>query len=53
MNTRLTGIGFHASDRRCTQSASSAFWEASSAVLPSIPAVSRPALTSVTRRTLT
>ena len=52
MNTRLTGLGFHGSARRCNQSASSAFDCGSSAVLPSMPAVSRPALTSVTRRTL-
>ena len=50
--TRLTGRGVHDPDRCCTQSASAAFWEASSAVLPSTPAVSRPALISVTRRTL-
>src|SRR5215211_3343768 len=52
MNTRLTGLGFHGSARRCNQSPSSAFDCGSSAVLPSMPAVSRPALTSVTRRTL-
>jgi hypothetical protein len=52
MNTRLTGRGVHRVARCCTQSASSAFWEASSAVLPSTPAVLRPALISATRRTL-
>ena len=52
MNTRLTGLGFHGSARRCNQSANSAFDWGSSAVLPSMPAVLRPALTSVTRRTL-
>lgn len=52
MNTRLTGMAAHDEDPRCTQSASSALWDASSATLPSTPAVLRPALSSVTRRTL-
>src|SRR6266511_499230 len=50
--TRLTGLGFHDSARCCTRLANSAFTWGSSAVLPSIPAVLRPVLTSATRRTL-
>src|SRR5207344_1463804 len=52
MNTRLTGSAVHDRVGCWTQSASSAFWEASNATLPSTPAVLRPALTSATRRTL-
>lgn len=49
---RLTGLGLHGAEWCCIQSASSALDWGSSAVLPSMPAVLRPALTSVTRRTL-
>jgi hypothetical protein len=52
MNTRRTGIGDHRADRRCTQPASSAFWDADNEAFPSTPAVWRPALNSATRRTL-
>jgi hypothetical protein len=52
MNTRLTGRAVHSLERRCTQSASSALPGAVGTTLPSMPAVMRPALTSVTRRTL-
>src|SRR5947207_7694967 len=48
-----TGRGDHAAAPCCTQSARSAFSWASKTTLPSTPAVRRPALTSVTRRTLT
>jgi hypothetical protein len=49
---RRTGLGVHNADRRCTQQASSVFVPAHNAVLPSMPAVFRPALISATRRTL-
>jgi len=52
MNTRLTGWAFHGVEPCCTQTANSAFCDASGAVTPSMPAVRRPALTSATRRTL-
>src|SRR6516165_2177802 len=52
MNTRLTGRGLHASVSRCSQAAISAFSPPASTTLPSTPAVLRPALSSVTRRTL-
>ena len=52
MNTRLTGNGFH--DAQCPgiQQASSALSFDLSTNSPSIPAVERPALICVTRRTL-
>jgi hypothetical protein len=43
--------GSHPAVRRCAQSARSALDLGPSAVMPSIPAVMRPALTSATRRT--
>jgi hypothetical protein len=50
--TRLTGLGVHDRDRFWAQLAHSAFgWEPIT-TLPSTPAVRRPALSSVTRRTL-
>jgi hypothetical protein len=52
MSTRLTGRAVHSRERRWHQSARSAFWDAISTTLPSTPGVLRPALTSVTRRTL-
>ena len=51
--TRLTGRAAHGSARRCAQSARSALASGVSATSPSMPAVMRPALSSVTRRTLT
>ena len=51
--TRLTGRAIHGSARCCTHSARSALACGVSATSPSMPAVMRPALTSVTRRTLT
>ena len=51
MNTRLTGLGSQRSWCCCAQSASSAFSWACNATIPSTPAVARPALISVTRRT--
>src|SRR6266516_1691780 len=53
MNTRLTGRGLHAAAPCWSQAAISAFSRPASTTLPSTPAVLRPALTSVTRRTLT
>src|SRR6266566_3972783 len=53
MNTRLTGLGFHAVAPCWSQVAISAFSQPLSTTRPSTPAVLRPALTSVTRRTLT
>jgi len=53
MNTRLTGRAFHGAALCCNQSANSAFPRGSSTTIPSMPAVLRPALTSVTRRTPT
>src|SRR5664279_1104017 len=52
MYTRLTGWTVHSVRWCCTQSASSAFELGSSTTWPSTPAVPRPALISVTRRTL-
>src|SRR6266487_6320789 len=52
MNTRRTGIGVHEPWWCCTQSARLALSWGVSATCPSTPAVRRPALTSVTRRTL-
>jgi hypothetical protein len=52
MNTRRAGLGVHDADRCCTQQTSSAFASAHNAVLPSTPAVLRPALSCATRRTL-
>jgi hypothetical protein len=52
MNTRLTGRGVHAAQCRCAQPASSVLIWGSNTTLPSTPAVARPALISVTRRTL-
>ena len=51
MNTRRTGIGVHEPWWCCTQSARLALSSGVSATCPSTPAVRRPALTSVTRRT--
>ena len=48
----MTGRGFHAVAPCCSQSAMSAFSQPVSTTLPSTPAVLRPALSSVTRRTL-
>jgi len=50
--TRLTGHGDHGLARCCTQSANSTLSRALTTTLPSTPAVVRPALISVTRRTL-
>lgn len=52
MCTRLTGRGVQAEERYCAQLTRSVFDWGSSAVRPSTPAVLRPALISVTRRTL-
>ncbi len=52
MNTRLTGWGVHGRARCWTQRANAAFNWGSSTTFPSTPAVARPALISVTRRTL-
>ncbi|MDH6115616.1 hypothetical protein P3T34_007831 [Kitasatospora sp. MAP12-44] len=52
MNTLLTGRAFHGAALCCIQSANSALPWGSSTTIPSMPAVLRPALTSVTRRTL-
>ncbi len=51
--TRLTGRGLHTAAPRCSQAAISAFSQPASTMRPSTPAVRRPALISVTRRTLT
>src|SRR5450759_292004 len=50
--TRLTGRACHGSAGYCTRSTSSAFAVEDSTTSPSTPAVLRPALISVTRRTL-
>ena len=50
-HARLTGQGSHPALWCCAQSARSALDLGPSAVMPSIPAVMRPALTSATRRT--
>ena len=52
MKTRLTGLGLHAAAPCWSQEAISIFSLPPSTILPSTPAVLRPALTSVTRRTL-
>src|SRR5664279_3435009 len=52
MYTRLTGRACHGSELRCIQVTSSALAAGSSTTSPSMPAVLRPALISVTRRTL-
>ena len=52
MYTRLTGIALNASAGSCTLLASSALAFGVSAISPSTPAVRRPALRSVTLRTL-
>ena len=52
MYTRLTGRACHGPELCCTQSARSDLTDESSTTIPSTPAVARPALTSVTRRTL-
>src|SRR5664279_4487471 len=51
--TRLTGRACHGSVLCCTQSTSSILASGSDTTFPSTPAVLRPALRSVTRRTLT
>ena len=53
MYTRLTGRALNGSVIRCTLSASLALASGVSTTSPSTPAVRRPALRSVTRRTLT
>ena len=50
--TRRTGSGSHGWGGRCTRIASSALSAEVRAIRPSIPAVARPALRSVTCRTL-
>src|SRR5665647_2395891 len=50
--TRLTGRACHGPVWRCTRSTSKALDSASNTTFPSTPAVARPALSSVTRRTL-
>src|ERR1035437_4807145 len=52
MYTRLTGRATNGSELRCTRSAKSALASGVSTTSPSTPAVKRPALRSVTRRTL-
>jgi hypothetical protein len=52
MNTRLTGMALNASAGSCTLLTSSALAFGVSATSPSTPAVRRPALRSVTLRTL-
>src|SRR5664279_185779 len=52
MYTRLTGRACHGSVLCCTQSTSSTLAAGSNTTFPSTPAVLRPALRSVTRRTL-
>jgi hypothetical protein len=52
MNTRLTGMALNGSRECCTRSASFILASALSTTSPSTPAVRRPALRSVTRRTL-
>ena len=52
IHTRLTGRACHGSAGYCTRSTSSAFAAEDSTTSPSTPAVLRPALISVTRRTL-
>src|SRR5262249_35525343 len=53
MYTRRTGRGRHDERDWCTRTATSALASGVSATSPSIPAVMRPALRCVTRRTLT
>ena len=53
MYTRLTGWAVNDSMSCCTRSAKSALASGVSTTSPSTPAVKRPALRSVTRRTLT
>ena len=53
MYTRLTGSAFQVDRVRCARSASLALSEEVNATSPSTPAVVRPALSCVTRRTLT
>src|SRR5215470_2797875 len=53
MYTRLTARGFHDVMDWCTRTAICALASGVSATSPSIPAVTRPALRCVTRRTLT
>ncbi len=53
MNTRLTGIALHGSVFCCTLSTNCILASGVSTTSPSTPAVRRPALRSVTRRTLT
>ena len=50
--TRRTGLGVHDRDRSCAQLAHSDLSRDNNTVLPSTPAVFRPAFSSVTRRTL-
>ena len=50
MTTRLTGLGLHVAAPCWSQEAISIFSLSPSTILPSTPAVLRPALTSVTRR---
>jgi hypothetical protein len=53
MYTRLTGSALNGSRESCTLKTSSVLAFGVSATSPSTPAVKRPALRSVTRRTLT
>ncbi len=53
MNTRLTGIGLNTSAGSCTLETNCSLASSVSTTSPSTPAVKRPLLRSVTRRTLT